>query len=497
MAETKQMQLSKSDYMLFLKHPAWLWLKKHDPNKLPPVDAGLQAIFDTGHDFEQYAEALFKGGETLGFNDYDQYTTLPAKTIGALASGAQTIFQGRFEYNNITFICDIVQVVGKNLLDLYEIKSSTNVKPEHIDDLTFQTVVLKKCGITVRNIYVICVNNQYVRKGSIKPAEITNVNDVTAEVKAKYNYAVGKIDEALAAMTQKECPEMSPLNANPKYFKDWLEVYTYINKPDPGSIFDLCQMDANTYKNLLDSNIKQINEIPTDFALKSKQNMQVQALKNGKPIIDKAKITDFLATFKYPLYFFDYETLGGLEPRFDGMRPYAQYPFQYSLHVLKSPDAKLEHYEYLHTKNSNPAKDVVKAMKLHFDKTGSIITWNMSFEKSCNDTLAQFVPTEAQFLKDINARIVDLMIPFSNGWYVDSGFNGSASIKYVLPVLVPELSYKELNIQEGGSAQRVWMETILDGKNASQKDQILANLLVYCGLDTLAMVKIYNVLNNL
>ena len=290
---------------------------------------------------------------------------------------------------------------------------------------------------------------------------------------------------------------MSPLNANPKYFKDWLEVYTYINKPDPGSIFDLCQMDANTYKNLQASNIKQINEIPADFALKSKQSMQVQALKNGKPIINNAKIKDFLATFKFPLYFFDYETLGGLVPRFDGMRPYAQYPFQYSLHVLKSPDAKLEHYEYLHTKNSNPAKDVVKAMKLHFGKTGSIITWNMGSEKSCNDTLAQFVPAEADFLKNINARIVDLMIPFSNGWYVDSGFKGSASIKYVLPVLVPELSYKELNIQEGGSAQRVWMETILDGKNASQKDQILADLLVYCGLDTLAMVKIYKVLNDL
>lgn len=497
MVETKQMQLSKSDYMLFLKHPAWLWLKKHDPNKLPPVDASLQAIFDTGHDFEQYAEALFKGGVTLGFNDYDQYTTLPAKTTEALENGAQTIFQGRFEYNNITFICDIVQVVGKNMLDLYEIKSSTSVKPEHVDDLAFQTVVLNKCGFAVQNAYVICVNNKYVRSGNINPAEFTNINDVTTEVKTKYDYTVGKIDEALAVIIQKDCPDMSPLTANPKYFKEWLEVYKYIYKPEPGSIFDLCQMDANTYKNLLESNIKQLNEIPSDFALKPKQSMQVQALKNGKPIINNTKIKDYLATFKYPLYFFDYETLGGLVPRFDGMRPYAQYPFQYSLHVLKSPDAKLEHYEYLHTKNSNPAKDVVEAMKLHFGNTGSIITWNMGFEKSCNDTLAQFAPEEADFLYDINARIVDLMLPFSNGWYVDSRFKGSASIKYVLPVLVPELSYKELNIQEGGSAQRIWMETILNAKNANKKEQILDDLLVYCGLDTLAMVKIYNVLKNL
>lgn len=240
------------------------------------------------------------------------------------------------------------------------------------------------------------------------------------------------------------------------------------------------------------NNITTLKDIPEDFEIKPKQRLQVEALRQGRPTIHADKIAEYLGAFTYPLYFFDYETLASLVPYFDGMRPYAQYPFQYSLHVLDSPGAELHHLEYLHTENSNPAEAVVAAMKSHFGSTGTVIAWNMSFEKACNDTLATFVPIEADFLRNINDRMVDLMVPFSSNWYIDAGFRGSASIKNVLPVLAPELSYKELGIEEGGAAHRLWMEAVLDGKRADQKEEILSNLLEYCKLDTFAMVEIYN-----
>ena len=96
--------LSKSDYMLFLRHPAWLWLKRYDKNKLPPVDDNTQAMFDAGHDFEKYAESLFPNGVRLGFNNYDEYLSLPARTQESLQHGAEVIFQGRFEVDNLTCI---------------------------------------------------------------------------------------------------------------------------------------------------------------------------------------------------------------------------------------------------------------------------------------------------------------------------------------------------------------------------------------------------------
>ena len=77
--------------MLFLRQPAWLWLKKNDPSKLPPVDAATQAMFDAGHAFEPYVESLFPEGVTLGFSDFDEYRSLPLRTQQAFESGANVI----------------------------------------------------------------------------------------------------------------------------------------------------------------------------------------------------------------------------------------------------------------------------------------------------------------------------------------------------------------------------------------------------------------------
>ncbi len=482
---------------MFLKHPAWLWLKKHAKTMLPPVDPATQAIFDTGHGFEQYAEALFPSGVTLGFSDYDEYLSLPKRTMQALDEGIHTIFQGRFEHEQLTFICDVIQVVDKKEVDLIEIKSSTSAKPEHLVDLAFQMVVLEKSGFTVREISVIHVNNQYVRNGAIKPKAITAKTDVTESVKALRDFTLQKIDEALGVVGLKECPDVSPLCAESKSFGEWLEIYKHLKSPKPGSIYDLCQMDAKTLQNLQDNGITLIKDIPEDFVLKPKQRLQLEALRRGRPTIHPDRIKEYLDSLKFPLYFFDYETLSSLAPYFDGLKPYQQLPFQYSLHILDSPTAELRHEEFLHHESSNPAESLTKALISHIGDKGTVLTWNMSFERSCNTLLGSLLPEYAAFYKKLSNRIVDLMVPFSSNWYVDAEFCGSASIKNVLPVLIPELSYKELDISDGGSAQRLWMEAVLDGKHDGKKEQILSNLLEYCKLDTLAMVEIYRKLREL
>ena len=194
------------------------------------------------------------------------------------------------------------------------------------------------------------------------------------------------------------------------------------------------------------------------------------------------------------MYFLDYETMSGVIPAYDGIRPYQQVPFQYSLHIQETPDAELKHTEYLHKENSHPVRGLLEQLKKDIGPEGSVIVWNQGFEKKCNADMAEMESEFSKFLHNVNDRVIDLMIPFSEGWYVDKDFFGSASIKAVLPVLVPELSYKELNISGGATAQRIWMETIIDGKNQSTKEQIISDLIKYCSLDTLAMVEIWRIL---
>lgn len=488
-------QLSKSEFMMFLKHPALLWLKKHDKKKIPPPDANLQAIFDEGNIFESYANKMFPNSVDLGFTSYQEYLDLPHQTTKALKTGAEVITQGRFEAKNLTCIVDVLKRVEGDTYDLYEIKSSTSAKTEHEIDLSFQTIVLEEYGLKIRKVYVIHANNEYVRKGDIDIKEITKTVDVTEVVRERIPSTKLNIEKAMKVIDMKNIPDISPSRVRMGAMYDWMEIYKNLKIVDPYSIYNICRPSAPLFKSLEDAGIELLKDIPEDFELNEKQLAQVQAVKSGKRHIDQEKVDEFIGSLTYPIYFFDYETFSGVIPKFDGLKPYQQVPFQYSLHILDKPKGELTHKEYLHTEKSNSVEPLILQMKKDFGDTGSILVWYEQFEKSRNKEMAEMHPEHADFLLGLNERIVDLMMPFSDGTVVDKQFMGSSSIKKVLPVIIPELSYESLYIREGAGAQRTWVETILEDKNDKEKDKIIEALLEYCKLDTFAMVEIFRFLN--
>lgn len=499
----KPLVISKSEFMMFLKHPAWLWLKKNDPKKLPLPNEALQALFDEGTLFEGYAEKLFPDAVKLGYKEKGKdfsatkYYALPEATLNEIKKKTKVILQGRLEVENITSVFDVLEKVGENEFNLYEIKSSTSVKPEHIPDLAFQTIVLEKAGLSVRKMYVLHVNNKYVRKGEIQPEEISEKEEVTEQVREKIPETQNYIIKAFEILKEKKMPDISPrhLSGGADAMEEWFGIMQSVKGEFPKySIYNICRPDPGLFGWLEDNGIELLNDIPLDCPLNEKQLSQVEAMRTGKQSIDKDEISNFLRELKYPLYFLDYETLAGVIPAFDGYRPYQQVPFQYSLHILEKPGGEVCHKEYLHTENSDPVPNLLDHLHNDFEEEGSVISWYMSFEKSRNTEMAKQVPKYEKFLLGVNDRMFDLMTPFSKGWFVDKDFFGSASIKYVLPALLPELSYKGLNIQNGEQAQRIWMETVLKNKNSNLKDKIFEGLKKYCGLDTYAMYAIYQYL---
>lgn len=498
------MVISKSEYMMFLKHPAWLWLKKYDKNKLPAIDDNLQALFDEGTLFESLAEQTFDGAVKLGYKHANgefsstMYYALPEETQKEINKGTKVILQGRLEVDGLTSIFDAIELVEDGVFDLYEIKSSTGVKAEHIPDLAFQTVVLEKAGLKVRKMFVLHVNNEYVRDGEVDKEAISKRSEVTEEVREIIDETIDNIERAKKVLANKnEMPDISPrhLKSGGDTLSEWMEIFQAVKGELPTySIYNLASVDPKTIGWLEDQGIEVLQDIPLDAPLSKKQLRQVEAMRSGEQKVDEGEIRDFINSLEYPLYFFDYETMAGVIPAFDGYRPYQQVPFQYSLHIQEKPGAELIHKEYLHSENTDPVPSLLKQMKEDFGGKGSVISWYMPFEKGRNSEMAKTHKDSEKFLLNINDRMVDLMVPFSKGWFVDKDFFGSASIKSVLPVLLPDLTYKNLNIQNGGVAQRVWMETVLKGKNPEKKQQILEDLRKYCELDTYAMVAIFKYL---
>ena len=485
--------LTKSDYLKFLIHPAYLWLQKHAKDRLPPFDEVTQAIVDAGNEIEAVARRLFPDGALVAslFEDSVRDTQAYVK------AGERTIFQAAVLTDRRLYAkADVLTRNTDGSWDLHEIKSSTKEKPEHIHDLAFQKNAFEISGYEIRRTRLVHINNHYVRRGELEPDKLFASIDVTAKVEAAMAATRRRIEEALDVIALPQCPDDNPTLARNWY--GWRDIYRHLHPElPPDSIYNLTRLDGPQVRALATLGVTDMAAIPANFELKPPQYAQVETLRTGKPIVHARKIQHHLSRLAFPLYFFDYETVGGGLPPYDGLRPYQQAPFQYSLHILRAPGATLEHREFLATTQHNPMPALLGQLQRDIGPQGSVVVWYKDFEGGVNTAMGRIYPEHAAFLQNLNSRLYDLMEIFSNFYYVDVEFGGSASIKSVLPVLVPEMHYGELEIQRGDVASVRWSQAVGEQLAAGEAAKILEDLRTYCRQDTLAMVRIYEFLMNL
>lgn len=453
-------------------------------------------MLEQGLLFENLAEQLFPNLTRLGFSTQAEYANLPAKTEQAINSEVGVIAQGRVEVDDLTCIFDVLERNSNGSFNLYEIKATTSDKPEHQLDLAYQLYVLEKFGCEIDRVGVIHVNNSYRRAGEINIQELAVVTDITDLVRKKLSRVAPGVAAAIEILRGTEKPDLSPLHADSSAFSDWLKIFKSLQaKPLPENhIYHIAGLGLQRAIKLAAAGVEYIEDIPDSVSLTKKQKLQIEARLAKKPIVDVGAIRSFLESLSYPIYFLDYETFSSVIPPLDNLNPYQQVPFQYSLHRLDE-DGTLTHSEFLHREASDPVPELTKVLKADIGKEGSVLVWYESFEKGRNEEMAEANPGASDFFLGLNDRIVDLMKPFSKNMYVDARFEGSASIKKVLPVLAPELRYTDLEIQNGSVAQKAWMENVFEAAEPDEK--VFADLIEYCTLDTYAMVAIYRVLSDL
>jgi hypothetical protein len=318
------------------------------------------------------------------------------------------------------------------------------------------------------------------------------VEDVTERVNEEKEQVGLMMDEALKLMS-KEDVDITKCDCLYRSAGQRCDSFDVLNPNVPEySIQQIFQ--GKKIKELVDAGIYDPKDVPEDFEMTDRQKDRVYLQKIGKPTIEAEKIKDTLDKLQFPLYFFDYESINKPVPMVQGYKTNQHLVFQYSLHVLHE-DGKLEHFEYLAEDMEHSTEGLVKALKEHVGSVGSVIVWHDTFEKGRNRELGELHPEMKDFFVDMNNRIFDLKVIFQKD-YLHPEFYGSASIKKVLPVLLPELSYKDLDIQDGTMAMTEWERSLDPELSNEEKQEIRTNLLKYCELDTLAMVKIYQLLRS-
>ena len=229
--------------------------------------------------------------------------------------------------------------------------------------------------------------------------------------------------------------------------------------------------------------------------LTQNQKTQVELEKSQKPEIEIENIQQTLEELEYPLIFLDYETYVSAIPKVEGFSPHQHVPFQVSVHVLESEN-KLKHFEYLADNIENAPLELIEFLNETIPSKGTIISWHASFENTRNKQISEIYPEYDQFLLGLNNRTFDLESIFKDD-YRHPGFKGKTSIKKVLPVLCPDFSYKNLDIQSGTEAMENWHRIIFESLSEEEIIKIQNSLLEYCKLDTLAMVKIFKHMLNI
>lgn len=465
------MKLTKSLFLSYLESPLHMWLSVHSDTPPKPPSLYDQHTMKQGYSVEKLAK------EFLQLKVATQYPAGTTLTFEA------TLTDGNYESRIDALVHDTVN----NTYDLYEIKSSTTIHTEHKYDVTFQYLV-GKATLPINKVYLVRVNSDYQRAGEIDNNELFIVEDMTDHIAKKENEVYQLRSEAWGVMRLESEP------SDEHCFNPGTCIYPehcFSNLTD-GSIYELGRASKKQYSELLDMGVELVKDIPDTFTSNYKQRLQIQSARQNQPIIDHDAIAGELSRLEYPIYFLDYETYGEALPMYDGYKPYQQAVTQFSIHVARHPDRnEFEHHECLATEAGDPAKHLATELCKVIGETGSVIVWNKGFECGRNDELAVLCPDLAPRLKSINERVYDLMDIFKDGLYVDHRFHGSASIKKVLPVLCPELSYKELEIGEGTKAMLAWYEMVHENLTAEEKEQIRQNLLTYCKLDTWAMVEIW------
>jgi hypothetical protein len=478
--------LSKTTYLAGLQCNKRLWLEIHQPHLAAPPSETDRFRMARGSEVDRIARQQLNG--RLIPHDYDEQAMIRA-TRQAIEEGEHILFQGTFAADGILVKTDIL--VYQDMppgWQLIEVKATTSYKAsEHLEDVAVQYHVLRQAGLNVNRAGLMHLN-----KECVYPLfdNLFTIEDITTAVETHLPAVERTLADMKALLAQTTTPavDIGRHCDHPHTCPFRGQCWQHVDRP---TIWHIPNLHTTKEEELRRQGVLFLADVPADFPLTPRQRLKVEIMLQEQERFDSAAIRQKLAQLHYPLYFLDFETDDPAVPRLDGFGPYQQFPFQYSCHVLEA-DGRIEHRDYLHADRASPLQSLAQSLLEHIGPAGSIIAYNASFEKRILRQLAVVFPHHAARFEDMAGRLWDQLEIFKNDYH-HHAFGGSNSLKSVLPVLVPELNYKELAVQDGGQAQVVW-NRLISCQDAAEKAQLHQQLRDYCHLDTLAMVKIHQVL---
>lgn len=478
--------LSKSRLMRGFRCHKNLYLNIHDPKLEAPVSEDQQALFDQGNFVGKEARKRFPNGTLVDCKPWDFGGSL-RKTRELLAAHTQTIYEAAFEFNGCYARADIIcHSLETKRWTIYEVKSSTKVKPEQIEDVGLQAWIMAKSGLPIERICVLHLNPE-CRYPNLEDLFVEE--DVTEKLRELYPAILPRVKECFSMLQASDPPaqDIGPHCLSPGDCGFRKVCWKEKNVPSI-SVFNLPQVRDKKWE-LYKNGIVDIVD-PRLEDLTPLQNRVVDCHRTGRRFVDVEGIITALSTWRFPLTFLDFETISPAIPRYNGCRPYGHTPFQFSVHIWKSPDSELEHEDFLHTEATDPRPMLIPSLLAACSGEGSIVAYYSQFESSRIKEMADEFQNYSDSLLALLPRMVD-PLPVIRDFVYDPEFKGSFSLKSVGPALLGNrFSYEGMAVDNGTAAQRAFEELLSPGISSERRLEICTGLIDYCKRDTLVLVEL-------
>jgi hypothetical protein len=478
--------LSKSRYLAGLQCEKRLWWQVHDPIEEADVPAS-DFLLERGRLIGEAARKFLPAGILIE-SPYYSLAERVAATNEAVMAGAPRIYEASFVADGVFVSVDVLERRPRGW-SLVEVKASLDVQEHHIPDAAIQLHVLERSGIDVKRVEIMHLNRD------CRHPDLTNLfvrEDVTKDARQAAR-SVPRLIRRYSRILKDKLPKV--------------EVGDHCNIPYPCPFTDRCwpelprhhvntlyRLTAKKRAELIENGCETIHDLPEDFEPGAIARRQIESVRTGKLVVESG-LVEALKGIQGPVAYLDFETINPAIPAWPGCGPYQQVPVQFSCHITTKRG--MRRYEWLADGAEDPRPVFARELLAACEGVVTILAYNASFEKMRIAEVWKAIPALEPQLAKVHARIQDLL-PIVRNHVYHPDFNGGFSIKDVLPALIPELGYQDLDIQDGGTAAAV-LETVLFDESlpGGEKKKLRKQLLAYCERDTLAMVKLHERLKQL
>ena len=480
------MLITKTKFLAGIQCLKRLYFTVHEPELAAQPDESVQTIIEQGREVGLLARQMFPGGVAVDCRDREQAIRMTRALIENPEIPA--IFEGALEHRNVFVRVDILQRRRDKRWRLIEVKSTTDVKDHHLDDLAIQHRVLTRSGVDVAASCLAHVSRDYVYEGGpIHASRFFKIRNLTRQVERLQPELTVQLRSEFRVLAMPEAPNIPAGRQCSNPFT--CEFFDHCNPPIPDDhILRLPRIHASTVAKLVELGVHSIRDIPENYPLTDRLRRACVSVQLGRPWFSP-ELKAELEGLTYPLHFADFETLNPALPRYTSMRPYDQIPFQWSVHVQRQAGSVPEHFEFLATDKSDPREAFISSLCDALGERGSIVVYHHQFESQRLLDLASWLPKFSGRIDKIQSRLWDLL-PVVRDHVYHPAFGGSYSLKSVLPALVPEMTYEGMEVADGQAAGIAWESLIGGDCSEAERQRKRKALLDYCGLDTLGMVRL-------